>query len=218
MLRQTTSSTSTGERRAIGMKRTIPITEEIYQVGGQSLTAAEDAAIYAIVLPEHAALIDAGFGEGTERLLGRKYCKPLLMLFLPLLIGAAALPVRAEDTRQRVELPPPMQAHMLANMRDHLVALETITRQLAEDQYESAAETAEGRLGMSAMQAHGAAHMAPFMPEAMRTIGTTMHHAASRFAVAAHDAEVSGDLGAAFGALSQVMQQCVACHEGFRVR
>ncbi len=143
--------------------------------------------------------------------------KSLLMLLLPLLIIAAVLTARAEDIRQRVELLPPMQAHMLANMRDHLVALETITRQVAQGQYEDAGDTAEGRLGMSAMQAHGAAHMAPFMPEPMRAIGSAMHRAASHFAVASRDAEVTGDLGAAFGALSQVMQQCVACHEGFRV-
>jgi cytochrome c556 len=55
--------------------------------------------------------------------------------------------------------------------------------------------------------------MAPFMPEPMRAIGTNMHRATSRFAVAARDAEVTGDLGA----LSAVMRQCVACHEGFRV-
>jgi cytochrome c556 len=60
--------------------------------------------------------------------------------------------------------------------------------------------------------------MAPFMLEPMRAIGTAMHSAASRFGVAARDAEVTGNLGAAFGALSQVMQQCLACHEGFRVR
>jgi hypothetical protein len=35
-------------------------------------------------------------------------CKPLLILFLSLFIGAAALTVQAEDIRQRVELPPPM--------------------------------------------------------------------------------------------------------------
>ncbi|MEA3273836.1 MAG: MBL fold metallo-hydrolase [Pseudomonadota bacterium] len=52
------------------MKRTIPITEEIYQVGGSGLTAAEDAAIYAVVLSGRGALIDAGCGGGTERLLG----------------------------------------------------------------------------------------------------------------------------------------------------
>jgi hypothetical protein len=143
--------------------------------------------------------------------------KSLLMVLLLVLISAAVLTARAEDIRQRVELPAPMQAHMLANMRDHLVALETITRQLAQGQYEAAGETAESRLGMSAMQAHGAAHMAPLMPEPMRAFGSAMHRAASRFTIAAGDAEVTGDLGAAFGALSQVMQQCVACHEAFRV-
>lgn len=75
MAQQTASSIRTGERReqpatTIGVKRPIPITEEIYQVGGQGLTAAEDAAIYAIVLPGRAALIDTGCGGGTELLLG----------------------------------------------------------------------------------------------------------------------------------------------------
>lgn len=138
-------------------------------------------------------------------------------LVVPVLIGVAPAVLAAEDGRQRVELPPPMQAHMLANMRDHLAALEAITKQLSTGDYGAAAETAEQRLGMSSMQAHGAAHMAPLMPEPMRGIGAEMHAAASRFAVAARDAEVSGDLGAAFGALSQVMHQCVACHQGYRV-
>jgi hypothetical protein len=140
------------------------------------------------------------------------------ILLAPLLIcGPMALTLRAEDTRERVELPPPMQAHVLASMRDHLAALEAITCQLAEGRYKAAAATAEGRLGMSATQAQGGKHMAPFMPEPMRAIGSAMHRAASRFAVASSDAEVTGDLGAAFDALAQVMQQCVACHEGFRV-
>jgi antitoxin component HigA of HigAB toxin-antitoxin module len=123
----------------------------------------------------------------------------------------------SEDIRQKVELPPPMREHLLANMRDHLRALETITRLLSAQRYDEAAEVAEARLGITSMQAHGAAHMAPFMPEGMRTIGTAMHRAASRFALVARDAEVSGDLGAAFGGLSLVMQQCVACHSGYRV-
>jgi len=143
--------------------------------------------------------------------------KLLLRLSLSLLIGVLVLSAQAQDVRQQVEFPPPMQAHMLANMRDHLLALEAITRQLAEGRYDAAAETAEGRLGMSAMQAHGSAQRAPFMPEPMRAIGLAMHRAASRFAIAAWDVEVTGDLSAAFGALSQVMQQCVACHEGFSV-
>lgn len=134
------------------------------------------------------------------------------------LVAFAAQSASAEDSRQQVQLPPQMQTHMLANMRDHLAAIETMTRLLAEGEYDKAADTAEARLGMSAMAAHGAQHMAPFMPEPMRAIGTAMHQAASRFATVARNAEVTGDLSGAFAALSQVMQQCVACHAAFRVR
>jgi cytochrome c556 len=142
-----------------------------------------------------------------------------LVLILPILIGLAPGPGRAaEDDRQPVDLPQPVRASMLADMRDHLIALETITQQLADEDYDAAADTAEQHLGLSAMQAHGGAGRARFMPESMRKIGSSMHHAASRFAVTVRDAEVTGNTSAVFGALSDVMRQCVACHEGFRVR
>jgi len=140
--------------------------------------------------------------------------KLILILLIPLLLVTMAA---AGDERQQVQLPEPMRVHMLANMRDHLLALESITRDLAKGEFDAAAETAESRLGMSSMQAHGAAHMGPYMPDGMRAIGTSMHRAASRFAIKARDAAVEGGLAEAFGALSEVMQQCVACHEGYRV-
>ncbi len=49
--------------------RAIEITTEIFQVGGRGLTSAEDAAIYLIALPGHAALVDAGCGDGLDMLL-----------------------------------------------------------------------------------------------------------------------------------------------------
>ncbi len=45
------------------------ITKEIFQVGGGRLTSSEDAAIYLINFAGHAALVDAGCGDGQERLL-----------------------------------------------------------------------------------------------------------------------------------------------------
>lgn len=45
------------------------ITAEVFQVGGPRLTAVNDAAIYLIAVGDHAALIDAGTGAATERLL-----------------------------------------------------------------------------------------------------------------------------------------------------
>jgi hypothetical protein len=135
-----------------------------------------------------------------------------------LLVLSLAAPVCAEpDSRERVDLPPPMREHMLVNMRDHLLAIETIARALAEGRYGEAADTAEERLGMGAMQAHGGHHMAPYMPEGMRAIGNAMHRAASRLALGARDAEVRGDLAGALAGLAEVMQQCVACHAAYRV-
>ena len=141
------------------------------------------------------------------------YLKPICLLLLLTML----IPAIAADSRKKVEFPPPMREHMLANMRDHLLALETITRQLANGQYDEAAEVAETRLGMSSMGTHGAAHMGPYMPKGMGNIGTEMHRAASRFSIAAKDAAIDGGLSTAFGALSDVMTQCVACHSGYRV-
>jgi glyoxylase-like metal-dependent hydrolase (beta-lactamase superfamily II) len=45
-----------------------PVTEEIFQVGGGSLTSAEDAAVYLIKSEGHGALVDAGCGGATGKL------------------------------------------------------------------------------------------------------------------------------------------------------
>lgn len=148
---------------------------------------------------------------------------PIRLLTLGLIVTmslappGAALAEAPGEQRTLVELPAPMRAHMLANMRDHLAAIEAISRLLAAGDYGAAADTAETRLGMSAMQAHGGHRMAAHMPDGIRAIGSAMHRAASRFAVAARDAEVDDDLGAAFAGLAEVMAQCVACHNAYRV-
>ena len=118
------------------------------------------------------------------------------------------------DTRQLVQLPEMMQQHMLSSMRDHLVAINELLIMMANGDLEEAAEIAEYRLGMSSLESHGAGHMAKFMPEGMRQAGTSMHRAASRFALKAQE----GDILPAYNALSEVTSACVACHSGFRIR
>jgi hypothetical protein len=86
------------------------------------------------------------------------------MLGLALLIAAGAM-ARAQDTRELVRLPEHMQAHMLADMRDHLLALNGIIGDVADDKFDDAAKLAEQRLGMSSLSLHDAAHLAPFMPK-----------------------------------------------------
>lgn len=70
---------------------------------------------------------------------------------------------------------------------------------------------------MSSLELHGAAHIAPDMPQGMQDIATQMHHAASRFAVEAQNARISNDVRPALGALGTVMQRCVACHAAYRL-
>jgi hypothetical protein len=122
------------------------------------------------------------------------------------------------DARALVALPTMMREHMLANMRDHLLAIAQIQDALADGSFDTAAKIAEERIGMSSLASHGAAHMAPYMPQPMQAIGTQMHRAASQFALVAQEASVDGDLARALKSLSAITQQCVACHAGYRVR
>jgi len=131
-------------------------------------------------------------------------------------MAASSAATAADDSRQLVKMPAPMVQHMLSNMRDHLLAITEIQQSLGKGDYQRAADTAEKRIGMSSLQSHGASHMAPFMPKPMQDIGTQMHKAASRFALVAQESSVDGNASRAIGALSEVTQQCVACHSSYR--
>ena len=120
------------------------------------------------------------------------------------------------DARQLVQFPEPMRLHTITSMRDHLLALQEIDVALSKNDFDKAASIAETRLGMSSLELHGAAHIAPFMPQGMQDIGTQMHRSASRFAIEAQNASVS-DVRPALAALGTVMQQCVACHAAYRL-
>lgn len=140
---------------------------------------------------------------------------------LPFLAALAVTVTAAGDDRELVRLPEPMQAHMLANMRDHLVTLNELLKLVAHEDYKPAAELAEARLGMSSLGLHGASHMAPFMPQPMQEMGTSMHHAASRFALVATDADVERSKAAlqqATAALQEITASCTACHAAYRLR
>lgn len=137
------------------------------------------------------------------------------------LLFAASSGRAQEDNRQLVELPEMMQQHMLSNMRDHLRALEEILANLAEGNADKAAAVAEKRLGMSSLSRHGAAHLAQFLPKAMKDAGTQMHKSASQFTVKVQNAEVTQGTDAqraVYGALQKVIANCNACHQAYRIR
>ena len=131
-----------------------------------------------------------------------------------LLVSTSPVSIADNDARQLVQLPEMMQQHMMSNMRDHLTAINEILVHMGAGELDTAAEIAEQRLGMSALESHGASHMAKFMPEGMRHAGTSMHRAASRFALKAQE----GELLPAYIMLSEVTSACVTCHSGYRIR
>ena len=130
------------------------------------------------------------------------------------LLFAVGTAIAAEDNRTLVDFPPPMQAHMLANMRDHLAALAEVNTLAAAGRWDEAADVVEHRIGMSSLEAHGASHMAPLMPEGMRELGTAMHRSASRLARTLQEAEPQ----AALEATGELMSRCHACHSSYRLR
>ncbi len=132
------------------------------------------------------------------------------------LCGASAAIASDGDSRQFVKMPAPMTQHMLGNMRDHLLAITEIQQSIGKGDFQRAADVAEKRIGLSSLDAHGASHMAPFMPKPMQDIGTQMHKAASQFALVAQESGVDGNVARAVGALSKVTEQCVACHAAYR--
>ena len=55
-------------RERCGNMKSAAITNEIFQVGGNGFTSAEDAAIYLVAIQNHAVLVDAGCGRSSEKL------------------------------------------------------------------------------------------------------------------------------------------------------
>jgi cytochrome c556 len=142
-------------------------------------------------------------------------------IFVFTLLIAAGAAARAQDARQMVKLPEMMQEHMLANMRDHLLTLNSILGDVADGKFDDAAKLTEARLGLSSLGLHGAAHMAPFMPKPMQNLGTSMHRAASRLAIALQNAGASptaDSLRKVSGALHEVTTACTSCHSAYRIR
>lgn len=146
--------------------------------------------------------------------------RPILIpvLLLAALPALAQTPAPPQDTRQLVTMPDLPRNLMRIDMQDHLMALNEIIGHLAANNLTAAAETAENRMGQSAMGKH--AYMARgqgpgrFMPDTMRQMGWNMHDAASEFAKVAK----SGDQAKSLAALQQLTSSCVACHMSFRTR
>ena len=137
---------------------------------------------------------------------------------LCLIAFCIAFPALAEDTRQFAELKPQALETLRQEMRDNLIALNTIVTLLASNQVKEAGEVAEQELGRSAMGKNAAkpfeARPGPQMPRPMHEIAINGHLTASDFARAA----ASGDRDKALAELPALVGTCVACHASYRTR
>lgn len=133
------------------------------------------------------------------------------------LLFALTIPVTAMAGRQEAELPEFASEHLMKVMRNHLGALEDITRLLSQHQYEKAANIAEESLGMSSVEIHFKKHVGKYLPKDMRVLAENMHEAATRFATDARNAAKEAELDKTLSSLSNVIEQCVACHAVYRV-
>jgi len=139
------------------------------------------------------------------------------ILISVLLFCMLSIPLIANAERQSAELPGHVSKHLMATMRNNLESLADITHFLAESKYIEAADMAEKNLGTSSMEIHFKKFVGKYLPKGMRKISQQMHKASSDFAATARESEKDGDVNKAFAALSQVMNQCVACHDLYKI-
>ena len=120
------------------------------------------------------------------------------------------------DPRQLVEMPDQARKLMREDMLEHLSALNEVIAYLAANDLDAAAEIAESKMGKSSMGKHRGTGMGPgrFMPPEMRSIGWSMHEAATEFSQLAK----KGGSKNAYAALQKITGSCVACHYAYRTR
>jgi hypothetical protein len=68
---------------------------------------------------------------------------PSVIVVILMLLLTGATSSQAQDSRELVRLPEPMQEHMLGNMRDHLATLNDIIGEVADGKFDTASKLAE---------------------------------------------------------------------------
>lgn len=114
------------------------------------------------------------------------------------------------DARKPLPLLPHMAQHQLANMRDHLAAIQEITTALAANNFDGVV-TAASRIGSSEQMSRMCNHMGAGAP-GFSGIALNFHRTADTIGVAAKQR----DAGATLKAVSATLQTCVGCHATYR--
>jgi len=117
----------------------------------------------------------------------------------------------SNDGRVAIHLNSSERDLVLAEMRTFLTSVQQITQGVAESDMKRVAESAR-KVGMAA-QGEVPGTLIGKLPIAFKKLGSDTH---TRFDQLAMDAEALGDENHTLVQLSELMQNCVACHAGHR--
>jgi cytochrome c556 len=134
--------------------------------------------------------------------------RPLLWFVLCL----AAAPASAADTRTPLTLSADEIAQVREEMRGFLEGVQRITAGLADNDMKAVAAAARA-LGMSGAN-HVPMSLRMKFPQEFRALGHATHAGFDNLAI---DADTLGDTQHGMQQLSEVMQNCDACHASFRL-
>jgi cytochrome c556 len=114
-----------------------------------------------------------------------------------------------DDTRISLNLPPQKAQHQLMNMRNHVVAVQTIINYLANDEFDKASGIAHSQLGLTEeMQKMCTSFSNPDFV----SLGLEFHKSADKLS----ETLKTGDKNKSLLALSTTLSYCINCHETFR--
>ena len=118
-------------------------------------------------------------------------------------------PMGALDSRIPLGVTGEMKQHQLANMREHVEAIRSITGLMADGKFDDASQIAHDKLGLTTeMQAM----CGMFNNEAFEKLGLDFHKSGDELGYALK----SKDLDASLRALNKTLQYCVECHATYR--
>ena len=149
-----------------------------------------------------------------------RFLKQIAVAFCLVIVGALSA-IADEDTRTLVMLPDNIEKKMLANMRDHIRALDDVIHAVQAEEYDKAESIAESRLGWSSLVRQGDQEVAKHWPEPMQKMADQMYRSASNFVIVSQNASVEDSKEGyqkVIAALGEVTSACRGCHEAYRVR
>ena len=151
----------------------------------------------------------------------KRLYQKILAIFIAFVFVLPVVSDEMKDNRSIVELPADIKNKMLANMRDHIRALDDIIHAVQAGEYEDAESIAESRLGWSSLVRQGDQEVADYWPKPMRAMADQMYDAGSNFVIVAQNASVEDSKESyknVIAALGKMTSACRNCHEAYRLR